>query len=307
MVCSARVRMPDLITLGEAFEDLIFLDLARLPGPGEEVKTSAFARTLGGGAAITAVAAARLGLTCRVYSGLGEAGAARLRREGVRVRNLRRPDEPHAVSAALSTRANRSFVTFHGMNVLLERRLLDTLPSLRARHVHLALQPRDCRPWRAAVLALRRRGLTCSWDFGWSRALLRDRHFPRLIAALDVLFLNEQEALLYSRRRTLAAALDVWRTSRAEVVVKLGHRGSCLVSAAGTVRIAATRVAAVDTTGAGDAFNGGFLYARLRGCSRAASLRLGNRVGGLSTRAAGGLDGLPFAHDVASLVPKGGA
>jgi sugar/nucleoside kinase (ribokinase family) len=307
MLCLARVRMPDLVTLGEAFEDLIFLDLDRLPGPGEEVKTSGFARTVGGGAVITAVAAARLGLTCRIYSGLGDAGAARLKREGVRVMNLRRPDEPHAISAALSTRANRSFVTFNGMNDLLERRLLDQLPMVRARHVHLALQPSDCRPWHAAVLALRRRGLTCSWDFGWSRELLRDRHFPRLVAALDLLFLNEQEALLYAKRRTLAAALDVWRTSKGDVIVKLGHRGSCLVSPTGTLRMPVTRVTAVDTTGAGDAFNGGFLFGRLRGRSPAASLRLGNFVGGMSTRAPGGLDGLPSARDLASLGPKGNA
>ncbi|HQZ38127.1 MAG TPA: hypothetical protein PLH72_03715 [Vicinamibacterales bacterium] len=44
------MRKPDLVTVGEAFEDLIFLGLRRLPKPGEEVKTSHFARTVGGGA-----------------------------------------------------------------------------------------------------------------------------------------------------------------------------------------------------------------------------------------------------------------
>jgi 2-dehydro-3-deoxygluconokinase len=51
----------------------------------------------------------------------------------------------------------------------------------------------------------------------------------------------------------------------------------------------------VDTTGAGDAFNGGFIAARLAGQGPAAALRLGNRIGALSTRKAGGLDGLPKA------------
>ncbi len=304
MLCLGRVRTADLITLGEAFEDLIFLGLGRLPGPGEEVKTNAFARTVGGGAVITAVAAGRLGLRCEIYSGLGEDAAARVTREGVRVTNLRRDNEPHAISAALSTRGNRSFVTFNGMNDLLEERLLDALTTLRARHVHLALQPRDCRPWHAALTALRRRGLTCSWDFGWSRALVRDRHFARLVNALDLVFLNEQEALLYAKRRTLATALDVWRRSDAEVVVKLGRRGSCLVSPTGTLRVTAPRVAAVDTTGAGDAFNGGFLYGRLHGWSNDASLRLGSFVGSMSTRAPGGLDALPSARDLA---PRSGA
>ena len=60
----------DLVTLGEAFEDLVFLGLSRLPSPGQEEKTSRFLRTIGGGAVITAVAAARLGTRCRVVSGI---------------------------------------------------------------------------------------------------------------------------------------------------------------------------------------------------------------------------------------------
>ncbi|MEZ5284648.1 MAG: PfkB family carbohydrate kinase [Vicinamibacterales bacterium] len=291
--------LPDLITLGEAFEDLIFLDLPRLPAPGEEIKTARFARTVGGGAVITAVAAARLGVSCRVVSGLGEAGEARVAAEGVCVTNLRRRGEPAALSAALSTRDNRTFVTFNGMNDALEGRLLRAVPALRARHVHLALQPRRCRPWRAAVTGLRRRGITCSWDFGWSEALLDDPHFVPLLDALDLLFLNEQEAVLYARRPTLDAALETWRDRAAEVVVKLGPRGSCVVAPQGAIaRVAAPSVRAVDTTGAGDAFNGGFLVARLRRQATTDALALGNFVGSRSTRAPGGLDGLPAAADV---------
>jgi ribokinase len=54
----------------------------------------------------------------------------------------------------------------------------------------------------------------------------------------------------------------------------------------------------VDTTGAGDAFNGGFLYGILRGLPEGESLALGNRVGGLSTQMAGGIDGLPGWDEV---------
>ena len=44
-----------LLCAGEAFEDLIFVGLERLPGPGEEVRTDRFTATIGGGAVITAV------------------------------------------------------------------------------------------------------------------------------------------------------------------------------------------------------------------------------------------------------------
>ena len=60
----------------------------------------------------------------------------------------------------------------------------------------------------------------------------------------------------------------------------------------------APRVRAVDTTGAGDAFNGGFLFGLIGGRSPRECLRLGNFVGARSTLAAGGLDALPRRRDL---------
>ncbi|MBA3296331.1 MAG: carbohydrate kinase family protein [Acidobacteria bacterium] len=282
-----------LLTIGEAFEDLVFLDLERLPRAGEEIKTSRFVQTIGGGAVITAVAAARLGVRCEIWSGLSDTASARLTRERVRVTNLRRRGEPHAVSAALSTRMNRSFVTYNGVNDELESRLLARMARVRARHVHFAFYPRDCDAWADVVMRLRARGLTTSWDFGWNEGLLEDRGLADLLRALDILFINEQEALLYSRKRTLSGALDIWRSFDNPVVLKLGPRGSRCVSTSIDVTAAAPRVKVVDTTGAGDAFNGGFLAAALHGASIPGALKMGNRMGALSTRKAGGLDGLP--------------
>ena len=84
------VAAPRLLTAGEAFDDLVFVGLDRLPALGEEVKTDVFHATIGGGAVITAVAAARLGVPTAILSALSEPAAARLRRERVRVHNLRR-------------------------------------------------------------------------------------------------------------------------------------------------------------------------------------------------------------------------
>lgn len=293
-----RVSAPELVTLGEAFEDLVFLGLDCLPRPGEEVKTSAFVRTVGGGAVITAVAASRLGLACGVWSGLGDDAAARLAAEDVGVANFRRAGEPHAITAALSTRADRSFVTFNGINDQLEGRLLDALPRLETRHAHFALYPHDCARWERAVGELRLRGVTTSWDFGWNEGLVRDRGFIPLLRALDFVFVNEREARLYAQRHTLPAALDAWRSFERAIIVKLGARGSRWLSQRTDLHVPAPRVKPVDTTGAGDAFNGGFLAAWLRGLAPSACLRLGNFVGASSTRAAGGLDGLPAGREV---------
>ncbi len=289
---------PDLLTLGESFEDLIFLNLQRLPRAGEEIRTGQFVRTVGGGAAITAVAARRLGLTCGTWSALGDAGAARLRAERVTVTNLRRRGEPHAISAALSTAENRSFVTFDGVNGELESRLLDRADRIRCRHAHFVIGPKRCARWLPVIDALRGRHITTSWDFAWNERLIDDPDLPALMHAVDVLFVNEQEALLYSRRRTLESALRYWRQTPRTVIVKLGAQGSRWISRELELEAPAPRVRPVDTTGAGDAFNGGFIAARLAGRSPKDCLRLGNRMGALSTRKAGGLDGLPQAADI---------
>lgn len=286
----------DLLTAGETFEDLIFAGLPRLPALGEELRVPAFSRTVGGGALITAVAASRLGLRCGVLSGLGDAARSLLDGEKIRAHDLRRPGEPHAVTAALSTASDRSFVTFDGVNTRLELRLARALPAHAPRHVHLALVPRRCGPWVARVRALRSRGIGVSWDFGWGEALAEDPRLFDLLAELDLVFLNEAEAKRYGGRSSLGAAVTRLAKAARSLVVKLGARGARFLGEGVELEAPAPRVRAVDTTGAGDAFDGGFLFARLRGATPSACLRAGNRMGALSTRALGGIAGLPPAR-----------
>jgi sugar/nucleoside kinase (ribokinase family) len=138
--------------------------------------------------------------------------------------------------------------------------------------------------------------MSTSWDFGWNEGLLRDPGFPALTAELDYLFLNEAEAPLYARRRSLARAIEYWRAATRNAIVKLGPKGSRWVSLSIDVAAPAPSVRVVDTTGAGDAFDGGFLHALLQGAGPGACLKAGNRMGALSTRGPGGIGGLPKAR-----------
>lgn len=285
--------MLDLVTAGEAFDDLVFHGLARLPRHGEEIRTDRLVRAPGGGAVITAIAASRLGLRCTMLGGLSHEAARVLGDERVRVRNLRRAAELVPMTVSMSTPRDRAFVTFNGMNYRLPARLRRALPRVRARHVHLAFRPRSCRRWPAVVKSLRRRGISTSWDFGWNPSLGADPHFLALVASVDYLFVNRDEAIVYAGARSLTHALDRWRQSPSLVVVKLGAAGARIVGSDVDMREKAVTVRVVDTTGAGDAFNAGFLAGRLRGLDLRDSLRLANRVGALSTRRAGGLAGLP--------------
>ena len=298
----------DLLTVGEAFQDLIFVGLPHMPRRGEELRTTAFVSTIGGGAVITATAASRLGLRAAVVSALSREAAAALRRDKVRVVNLKRPDEPHAVTVALSDARDRSFVTFNGVNDRLEARLPAAIAGQRARHVHLAFAPRHCARWTRIVDGLHARGVTSSWDFGWNPPLRKAAGFDALVGSADFIFVNEAEAALYAGARRGAAATGYWRRAARNTIIKLGPRGSRWIRGdvarrlqqnvarqlqPSDLSVPAPRVRVVDTTGAGDAFNGGFLCAWLGGATQQECLRLGNWVGAQSTRAAGGVEALP--------------
>ena len=136
---------------------------------------------------------------------------------------------------------------------------------------------------------LRLRGITTSWDFGWNEPLTTDRGLTTLLDALDFVFVNEMEAMLYTGELTLTDAITHWRRRSSIVIVKLGPDGSVWVSPKGDIHRGAPRVKVVDTTGAGDAFNGGFLAAWLRGGTPTQCLAAGNAAGAAATREPGGL------------------
>ena len=287
-----------LLCAGEAFDDLIFHGLDRLPELGEEVRTDHFTSTVGGGAVITAVNAARLGMPTHLVSALSDSAMVRLKKEKVVVTNLRKKDEPHAITAALSTDDDRSFVTYNGVNAKLEDRLAKAIPRLAVgaipsrglpNHLHLCFYPHDCRYWADLLSKLRKQGVTTSWDFGWNEPLTNDRGLADLIDALDFVLINAAEALLYTGSATLDESIPRWREQQAVTIIKLGNQGAVWLAPDRDLHVPAPKVKVIDTTGAGDAFNAGFLVAWLRGNTPRECLKLGNKVGAESTRKAGGI------------------
>jgi sugar/nucleoside kinase (ribokinase family) len=274
-----------LLCAGEAFEDLVFFALDRLPDLGEEVKTDHFTATVGGGAVVTAIHAARLGMKSGVISALGDSAVARLKRDGVSVTNLRKKNEPHAITAAMATDEDRAFVTFNGVNAKLEGRIASALAasakataSQALQHVHLCFYPHDCAQWTRILMRLRKRGITTSWDFGWSEPLNGDRGLTDLVDALDFVLISELGARLDTGAATLEAAIPQWRQRQAITIVKQGDKGATWIAPDRDIHFPAPRGRVVDSATASDAFNAGFLVAWLGGRSPAQCLAAGNKA-----------------------------
>jgi sugar/nucleoside kinase (ribokinase family) len=195
----------------------------------------------------------------------------------------------------MATDDDRAFVTFNGINAKLEGRLAQALskpvspkPEGRRRtkatasqalqHVHLCFYPHDCAQWTRILMRLRKRGITTSWDFGWSEPLNNDRGLTDLIDALDFVLIGELGARLCTGEATVEAAIPHWRQRQAITIIKQGVKGATWIAPKNDIHFPAPRGRAVDAASASDAFNAGFLVAWLRGQSPAQCLAAGNKA-----------------------------
>lgn len=288
-----------LLIAGESFEDLIFAGLPRLPRPGEEVRTRKYKRTWGGGALIAAAWARLEGAAVELWSALPPRITTILRNEGIRLVNVRRRGEPHAITACLSFGAERSFATFEGPNPVLEERFFKRMrqrEGLDAGAALFAFRPRVCNWWKRwpeiAATGQHMRLPEVFWDFGYDERLPRTDHFDGLLRKATGVFVNAQEARLYNGRQRL---LDRAAEAGTLVVVKLGADGAMIHGRPETLVPAPIPLHGVqDTTGAGDAFAAGFLACRLRGGALEEQLAAGNACGAESVSRLGGLPKRPW-------------
>ena len=306
MPARSRRRGPDVVVAGSVYCDLIFFDLDGLPALGEEVRTERFSLVPGGGGYITAVGLARLGVrtALRTYVGrdlLGQFQVDAMRRERVDTSQVRRhPTLGTAVSVAFSTRGDRGFLSYKGCASDTAALLQSwTRASFRtARHVHFAgIRP----PFIAYVElldGLRAAGVTTSLDIGWNPGVYHDPVFRDLVRKMVIFMPSWQDAQWFTGRSTPEDAVRSLGKLVPIPVIKLGASGAIGLEGGSLVRARPPRVDAVETTGAGDAFNAGFIWAHLRREPLARCLLAGNICGALSTRAPGGTKSFPTLREL---------
>jgi sugar/nucleoside kinase (ribokinase family) len=127
------------------------------------------------------------------------------------------------------------------------------------------------------------------------KASLDDPEVKSALQLVDVFSPNAEEALALTGASSVEAALAELAALSPLVVIKLGKEGAIAQQGSRIVRVPGIRVNAIDTTGAGDNFDCGFVYAQIRGYSLEDSLRCGNICGGLSTESHGGTASSPSA------------
>jgi len=304
---AGRIKMsglerPKILVIGELNVDIVATGLRSLPEMGAEILAEDCELTLGSASAIFAAGAAKLGHTVTFVSQVGRDYfgnfcIGKLKQLGVATRHVaRRADEKTGITIALSGQHDRALVTYCGAVATLTSACVDEALMKRHNHLHLtsyylqkALQPSFPEIFRRAKAL----GLTTSFDPNSDPSNKWSKSIDGVLRYTDVLFVNEREAAQLTRSRTPKAALKTLGMKVHCAVIKRGPHGAMAILDGAAASHSGFKVTAVDTTGAGDSFDAGFITAYLREAPLPECLRIGNACGALSATRVGGTSGQP--------------
>jgi sugar/nucleoside kinase (ribokinase family) len=296
----------DLLVAGEINPDLILSgNVVPEFGQVEKLVDSA-ALVIGSSSAIFACGAARLGLKVAFIGVCGDDAFGRFMLDEMQKRDV---DVSHVIVRAdgqtgLSVILNQPFDVALGdrailthLGLMAELRAVDIPDSLldQARHLHVAsyflqtnLQPDLPGLFRHA----RSLGLTTSLDTNYDPSE-KWKGFDDLLSVTNVFLPNAVEAKSLTGLENIDEAATSLGRKVEVAAIKLGAEGALGVTLSQKIKTTSIPVKVVDTVGAGDSFDAGFVYGYLQGWSLEKSLRLGVVCGGLSTQKAGGTNGQP--------------
>ena len=294
------------VVVGSINMDLV-ANAARLPAAGETVVGTAFQEHPGGKGANQAVAIARLGHPVHMIGRVGsDAFGVQLRRQlndagvGTSAVLLTEGASGVALIVVASTGEN-SIVVAPGANAALTPEDLDAqLELLRSAGIVLAQLETPLETVLHLAKLCRREGIPLVLDPAPAMELP-----PELLALVDWFTPNETEAAFYTGRageEAAAVARQLLADGAKGVVLKLGSRGSFVVADGVEVGIDSFSVKTVDTTAAGDCFNGAFAVGLLEGRSPAESARFAAAAAAVSVTREGAQPSLPARGDVEALL-----
>jgi sugar/nucleoside kinase (ribokinase family) len=282
----------DLVVATPVFLDLTFVGLESLPVLGEERFAAELLRSPGGGA-ITAVGAARLGLSAAVAAPLGDDVAGDI------VRTMLAEEDVEWIATRSASRTPTTVVMpFGGDRAMVTidpgaRATASDVAALEPRAVAASLDQLNAIPGDATAY------VTCGDDD--LRAY--ERRPPAALRGARALFVNEREALGLSDKDTVADAAALLAELAETVVVTLAAEGAIAFSSGKAMTAPGEAVERpADTTGAGDLLTAAYIWADLRGAEPEDRISWAVLYAGLAVTTPTGIGG---AVDEATLLREG--
>jgi sugar/nucleoside kinase (ribokinase family) len=305
----------DVVVIGELNVDLLLYGKDVTPRFGQVEKLVDDATlAMGGSSAIFAHQAARLGLRVAYIGKLGaDAFGAfmrnRLQEAGIDTSAI---VVDSGVKTGLTVHlvrgADRAMLTYPGAIAALGHEEVDVAVLESARHVHVGsyfLQKGIQRGLPLLFNRVREAGATTSLDPGWDPEETWNSGLREVLPHTDLFLPNEQELLALARKPTLEEAFERFREVPA-VVVKRGASGAVACGDGSRISCSPPPVEVVDTTGAGDSFDAGFVFGLLEGYDLRKALEIGCLCGALSTEKSGGVESQPDLERLRLLLDQQG-
>jgi sugar/nucleoside kinase (ribokinase family) len=296
--CEQQRRF-DITIAGETNLDLILYGLPEQMAMERELLGSGFKVTLGGSSSILAhnlaALGSRVGFISQVgHDEMGEIALSRLGESGVDLSHITyREDVGTGVTVLLPHGERRHILTYLGAMAKLTVADLDLSYLTSSRHFHLSslfLQTGLQLGLPELFDELKRAGMTLSLDTNddpndtWGGVL------DQLLDKIDLLLPNEDELLRIARKPNIEESLDSLAARVPLIVVKCGARGAVVQQGQKRHWVPSLQVEPVDTIGAGDSFNAGFLNFYLKDGNPLHAAAMGNVTGALSTLRPGGTE-----------------
>jgi sugar/nucleoside kinase (ribokinase family) len=294
----------NILIAGELNVDLVLQNYSSFPALGREVLVEDVSLTLGSASAICASALAKLGDSVSLIGQVGQDAWGDLCVNSLATAGvdcsliIRQPALKTGITVSISSSKDRALVTYLGSIAELHAGDIQDEHLKRFNHLHVSsfFLQRGLRPELKSLLArAHEQGLTTSLDPGFDPENTWGQDLIDVLNEVDVFLPNEVELEALTHNPDADNALRTLQNGRTLIVAKLGARGCMTLHKEELFTVPAFPVGPVDTTGAGDTFNAGFLHAWLVGDDLRAAMRFAAACGALSTLAAGGSSGQPTA------------
>ncbi|MCT8139260.1 sugar kinase [Anaerobacillus sp. CMMVII] len=304
----------DLITIGETMVCFSSRQMGQLEAFPD------LSKSIGGAETNTAIGLARLGKEVGWISKLGDDPFGNqilktVRGEGVDVSQVQLSTEsPTGIMFKEILSKEQVHVYYYRRNSAASTLTIKEIPFQyikKAKRIHLtgitpALGETSLKTVLEVMKFCKQEGIVISFDINmrlklWSEVDAR-LAFTKLYQYIDILFLSEDEAKICANSRDISASITALKKKLPEktmLVVKKGERGASALCGNKTYNSKALKnVFVVDTVGAGDAFNAGFLYGQMEGLSIEESLTIGNWCGASVVAQLGDYHGAPSIKEL---------
>ncbi|MCX8056023.1 MAG: carbohydrate kinase family protein [Ignavibacteria bacterium] len=286
---------PDVTVIGTIVFDIFIPSIEKFPENGQAVEVNSFPIFTGGCGANTSIVLLKLGVKVALIGSVGKdlfgeyilnyLKEMKVDTSLIKISN----NEPTSTSILLiNKKKERSYFHSVGSNKEIEigKKELDVILNSKIFHIGgVNLLPSlDGKPIAEILRKAKSKNVITSIDLAWDTKGRWMKNLKYSIPYIDILMCNKDELSELTNENKIEKAIEQLHNFGIKIlVIKLGEKGSLVSKNFYSEFVPSFKVKSKDTTGAGDAFAGGFLYGILQGKNLYEAARIGNYFGAIAT------------------------